>query len=55
MRVLISLTTPDSDYQQEQAAAAEGAARRLDVTVRIAHVDNDAIKQASNCSKPSSR
>ena len=48
MQVLISLTTLDNDYQQEQAAAAEAAAPRLGVPIGIVHADNDAIK-ASNC------
>lgn len=43
---LISLTTLDNDYQQEQAVAAEAAARRLGVQIRIIHADNDAIKQS---------
>ena len=42
MQVLISLTTIDNDYQQEQAAAAEAAARRLGVQTRIVHAENDA-------------
>lgn len=46
MQVLISLTTIDNDYQQEQAAAAEAAARRLGVQTRIVHAENDAIKQS---------
>lgn len=46
MQVLISLTTLDNDYQQEQAAAAESAARRLGVQLRIVDADNDAIRQS---------
>ena len=46
MQVLISLTTIDNDYQQEQAASAEAAARRLGVQIRIVHAENDAIKQS---------
>ena len=46
MQVLISLTTIDNDYQQEQAAAAEAAARLLGVQIRIVHAENDAIKQS---------
>jgi hypothetical protein len=49
LAALISLTTLDNDYQQEQAAAAEGAARRLNVNVRIAHVDKTPSNRASNC------
>jgi ABC-type sugar transport system substrate-binding protein len=43
---LISLTNDDNDYQQEQATAAEAAARRLDVDIKIIHADNDAVTQS---------
>src|ERR1700757_3868882 len=43
---LVSLTNNDNDYQQEQAAAAEKAARRLGVDVKIIHADNDALAQS---------
>jgi ABC-type sugar transport system substrate-binding protein len=43
---LISLTNDDNDYQQEQATAAETAARRLDVDIKIVHADNDAVTQS---------
>src|SRR5258708_27387606 len=43
---LVSLTNNDNDYQQEQAAAAEKAARRLGVGVKIIHADNDALTQS---------
>ncbi len=43
---LISLTNDDNDYQQEQAAAAEKAARRLNVDVKIIHANNDAVTQS---------
>jgi len=43
---LVSLTNNDNDYQQEQAAAAEKAARRLDVGVKIVHANNDAVAQS---------
>ena len=43
---LVSLTTNDNDYQQEQAAAAEQAARRLGVEVKIIHANNDALAQS---------
>ena len=35
LRILVSLTTNDNDYQIEQAAAADEAARRLGVDVQI--------------------
>ena len=43
---LVSLTNNDNDYQQEQAAAAEKAARRLGVDVKIIHANNDAVGQS---------
>lgn len=46
LNFLVSLTNNDNDYQQEQAAAAEKAARRLGVGVKIIHADNDALTQS---------
>src|SRR5258708_33956480 len=43
---LVSLTNNDNDYQQEQASAAEKAARRLGVDVKIVHANNDALTQS---------
>jgi ribose transport system substrate-binding protein len=43
---VVSLTNNDNDYQQEQAAAAEKAARRLGVNVTIIHASNDALAQS---------
>src|ERR1700724_2218442 len=43
---LVSLTNNDNDYQQEQAAAAEKAGRRLGVEVKIIHANNDALAQS---------
>jgi ribose transport system substrate-binding protein len=43
---LVSLTNNDNDYQQEQAAAADKAARRLGVDVKIIHANNDAVAQS---------
>ena len=45
-RFLISLTNDDNDYQQEQAAAAEKAARQLNVETEIIHANNDAVTQS---------
>jgi ABC-type sugar transport system substrate-binding protein len=42
----VSLTNNDNDYQQEQAAAAEKAARRLGVDITIVHASNDAVTQS---------
>jgi ribose transport system substrate-binding protein len=43
---VVSLTNNENDYQQEQASAAERAARRLGVDVKIIHADNDSLKQS---------
>ena len=45
LRVLISLMTSKNDYQQEQAAAAEQAARRLGVEVKVIYAENDSMLQ----------
>jgi ribose transport system substrate-binding protein len=46
LNFLLSLTNHDNDYQQEQAAAAERAAQRLAVDVKIIHANNDAVEQS---------
>jgi ribose transport system substrate-binding protein len=46
LNFLVSLTNNDNDYQQEQATAAERAARRLGVDVTIVHANNDALVQS---------
>ena len=46
LNFLISLTTKDNDYQQEQAAAAQEAARRLALDIQIMYAENDAITQS---------
>jgi ribose transport system substrate-binding protein len=43
---IVSLTNNENDYQQEQAAAAEKAARRLGVDVKIIQANNDSLKQS---------
>jgi len=43
---VVSLTNNDTDYQQEQAAAAEKTARRLGIDVKIIHANNDALVQS---------
>src|SRR5437879_7960824 len=48
LNFLLSLTTTDNDYQIEQAAAAEEAARRLGAYVKIVHADNDSITQSQH-------
>jgi ribose transport system substrate-binding protein len=46
LNFLVSLTNNDNDYQQEQAAAAEKAARRLGVDVKVIHAGNDPLAQS---------
>ncbi len=48
---VVSLTTDDNDYQMEQAAAAEEAARRLGVGLQIIYAENDAIIQSQQLLK----
>jgi ABC-type sugar transport system substrate-binding protein len=43
---LVSLTNNENDYQQEQQSAAEKAARRLGVDLKIVHANNDAVAQS---------
>jgi ribose transport system substrate-binding protein len=51
IKVLVSLTTNDNDYQQEQAHAAEQAAHKLDADLEILYADNDAINQSTQILK----
>ena len=46
LRLVVSLTTHDNDFQMEQAAAAQDAAKRYGVDVEILYADNDAIQQS---------
>jgi ribose transport system substrate-binding protein len=51
LRILISLTTNDNDYQVEQASAAEQAAHKHGIDLRIIYSDNDAINQSTQILK----
>jgi ribose transport system substrate-binding protein len=51
LRILVSLTTNDNDYQIEQAQSAEQAARKLAVELQIVYADNDAITQSTQILK----
>jgi len=42
---LVSLITEDNDYQLEQAASAQSAARELGADVQIIYANNDAVQQ----------
>jgi len=46
LKFVLSLTNDDNDYQQEQAAAAEKAAQRFGVDLKIVHANNDAVAQS---------
>jgi len=51
LNLVLSLTNNDNDYQLEQAAAAEDAAKRLGVDLQILYADNDAITQSQQLLK----
>src|SRR5215469_8921823 len=51
LRILVSLTTNDNDYQIEQAHAAEAAAKKSNVDLQILYADNDAINQSTQLLK----
>src|SRR5271165_6936651 len=51
LRILISLTTNDNDYQVEQANSAEQAARKHGVDLQIIYAGNDAINQSTQILK----
>jgi ribose transport system substrate-binding protein len=45
LNIVLALVTRDNDYQREQAAVGEAAARRLGVDLRIVYAEGDAIAQ----------
>jgi ribose transport system substrate-binding protein len=51
LRILVSLTTNDNDYQIEQARSAEQVARKLGVSLQILYANNDAINQSTQILK----
>ena len=51
LRFLVSLMTKSNDFQMEQSASAESAARQLGVDVQIVFADNDAITQSTQVLK----
>ena len=51
LKFLISLITDENDYQVEQAAAAEEAARRLQVDADIIYADGDTVNQSQQLLK----
>lgn len=48
---LISLTTKDNDYQDEQAVSAQQTAHRLGVNAQIIYAENDVITQSQQLLK----
>jgi len=59
-RIVLSLITVDNDFQLEQAAAAEEAARRVGADVEVLFADGDSIEQSQQIlkfvqAKPSDR
>src|SRR5467141_429386 len=51
LRILVSLTTDDNDYQIEQAQSAERMAHKLCWEIEIVYADNDAITQSTQILK----
>ncbi len=51
LRFLVSLITKDNDFQTQQAAAAETAARELGIDLEIAYADGDTITQSTQILK----
>lgn len=51
LRFLLSLTTKDNDFQLEQAASAQQAARQLGADLEILYADNDSITQSTQLLK----
>lgn len=51
LRILVSLTTDDNDYQIEQAQSANEAAKRLGIIAEIIYAGNDAITQSTQLLK----
>jgi ABC-type sugar transport system substrate-binding protein len=50
-RIVVSLLTQDNDYQVEQAAAAEEAARNLGIGIETIYADGDSILQSQQILK----
>jgi ABC-type sugar transport system substrate-binding protein len=51
LKILVSLTTKDNDYQIEQANSAEVVSRKFGVDTQIIYADNDAITQSTQVLK----
>jgi len=51
LRFLVSLITKDNDFQAQQAAAAETAARELGIDLDVVYADGDTITQSTQILK----
>lgn len=51
LRILVSLTTNENDYQVEQARTAEAASKKCNAELQILYADNDAINQSTQILK----
>ncbi len=51
LKFVLCLTNNDNDYQIEQAAAAEAAAKRLGVELQVIHAENDSVTQSQQLLK----
>lgn len=45
MKVLLALITRNNDYQREQSSAAEAAAKRLNIDLKVIYAEGDGIAQ----------
>src|SRR5215470_16397828 len=50
-KFVISLTTRDNDYQQEQAVSAQEAAVRTGIEIELVYAENDAVLQSQQLLK----
>jgi ABC-type sugar transport system substrate-binding protein len=51
LKFILSLTNNDNDYQMEQGASAEQAAKRLGAELQIIHAENDSVTQSQQLLK----
>ena len=51
LKFILCLTNNDNDYQIEQAATAETAAKRLGVELQVIDAENDSVTQSQQASE----
>jgi ABC-type sugar transport system substrate-binding protein len=51
LKFIISLTTRDNDYQQEQANSAQTTASRMGIEIELLYAENDAVLQSQQLLK----